>query len=797
MIDDTRRPIPRPTSSLPIAALCARLGKALGITGVVAAAAAFAACSSGAEGAWPKGAANGGANAATGSGSGGAGTSSGGSTGSGGGSTGGGTGIGVSGDGGSAVAVSEDGGSPSSAGLPTSRLIGGATLDPNSFWPPTGQDCTTTLDASGTVPTSPPQAFTDECSGCHGPTGTGHDGYPAIAGIKLTFSAFQTTVRTGIVTANAEMPFFLPTWVNDDDLRRIYAFLAQQPLVETKTCTPVPVMSAADIAAATTAGMTTWRTPDGKTDPAGIKTNVACANCHAPDPLDLAYYGFPDGDILRRGLEHLPTTQIQNIVNIVHAFRAQYSIGRRDPLQVRPFQPGGGMLPGDSIATRDAAFGQELVAMGLTVATTPITSAAQADAALAQFWAIDRHSLRIPVPFNRYAEDVFHNPDGYVSDCTADIDGCDDHGTIADWISVAPHLASNQATYYSQTDAYLSNPTDATMTTLQYNAGQTTMPGTYAYGTGNLDVSKYQSLVMANYCIRLEVTGQTGCYDKGVAPFPNQATPWNIGAEINLFGSGYEQWPTCDTTWQGCGDAPANLPVWPQVLLDDITPGATLSSNFSRLRHPWMTLWWTHFDPTLLVTGDPTAQKDEYFTRSIWWSNDNDWKFDNTPAAQMNPTYGIFTTYEVMMHNVATLENPSMASCSLWPAGDFPCTAVDVRSGYYPDVINFAEQNQPGNPESDNNVHYQTDFEPTDSARRPTYQLLVANLYRLFFWETIGAMQKANWMCEPSLETLRMTRAQEFLTQAETQASNAAEDKVMFDTLNGLMATATASCPAQ
>ena len=72
--------------------------------------------------------------------------------------------------------------------------------------------------------------------------------------------------------------------------------------------------------------------------------------------------------------------------------------------------------------------------MGLAVATTPINSAADADAALAEFWAIDRHMLRIPVPFNRYAEDVFHNPDGYVPDCTADIDGCDDHGSIADWI---------------------------------------------------------------------------------------------------------------------------------------------------------------------------------------------------------------------------------------------------------------------------------------------------------------------------------------------------------------------------
>src|SRR5581483_293730 len=100
---------------------------------------------------------------------------------------------------------------------------------------------------------------------------------------------------------------------------------------------------------------------------------------------------------------------------------------------------------------------------------------ADADAALAEVWAIDRHMLRIPVPFNRYAEDVFHNPDGYVPDCSADIDGCDDHGTIADWIPVAPHIQSNPTSYYAQADAYLKNPTDDTFSTLQYAAGTGTM----------------------------------------------------------------------------------------------------------------------------------------------------------------------------------------------------------------------------------------------------------------------------------------------------------------------------------
>jgi mono/diheme cytochrome c family protein len=687
-----------------------------------------------------------------------------------------------------------DSDAPSSADLPLSRLIGGATLDPNSFWPPTGQDCATTLDASGTVPTQPPQAFTDECSACHGANGTGHSIYPNIA-VPRAFADLQTIVRGGRVTANDEMPFFKPEWLNDDDLRRIWAFLTQSRLVETKNCQPLPAMSDADIQDASSRGIATWRLPDGKTDPAGIKSNVACVQCHAPDPLDLAYYGFKDSDVLRRGLGHLPGTKVADIVDMIHALRAKYDIGRRNPMQVRPFQPGGGMLPGSGIVERDAAFGQELASMKLIVATKPIASAADAEAALAEVWAIDRHSLRIPVPFNRYSEDGYHNPDGYVSDCTSDIDGCDDHGSIADWIPVAPHIQDSPADFYAKADAYIANPTDDTEGDVRYDAGQGTMPGTYDYGTHDLDDNKYRSLVLANYCVRLEVEGKPGCYDKGVVPFPNKADMWNIGSEANLFGTNYEKYPACDTTWQSCGDAPANLPQWPAHLLANLTPGATLSSNFSRLRHPWMTLWWTHFDPTLLATGDPTAQKDEYFTRSIFWSNDNDEIFDGSKPGSAHPTYGIFAAYEVLMHNVATLENPNMASCKLWPATDFPCTAVDVRSGYYPDVINFAEQNQPGNAESSNNVHYQTLFMPTDPARRATYQLLVANLYRLFFWKLIGSLQEDNWMCDQDVQKLRMTRAQEFLTAAETQASSAAQDKTMFDTLTSLMAQSTASCP--
>ena len=111
-------------------------------------------------------------------------------------------------------------------------------------------------------------------------------------------------------------------------------------------------------------------------------------------------------------------------------------------------------------------------------------------------------------------------------------------------------------------------------------------------------------------------------------------------------------------------------------------------------------------------------------------------------------------------------------------------------------MINFAEQNDPQNPESENNVNYQVLFEPLDAARRATFQMMTANIYRAFFWRLIESMREDNWLCNPdNLLQLRIVRAQKFLSQAETQTAYAASDQNMFDTLATLMASAQSSCP--
>lgn len=104
-------------------------------------------------------------------------------------------------------------------------------------YPPDGMQCTAILDPSGTIPTVVPKALAAHCAMCHGPAGHGGNGYPDIH-LMITFDQFSGIVRNGKGGSLGIMPPFSTAQVDDDDLRRIYAFLTMSPLVETHQCHP-------------------------------------------------------------------------------------------------------------------------------------------------------------------------------------------------------------------------------------------------------------------------------------------------------------------------------------------------------------------------------------------------------------------------------------------------------------------------------------------------------------------------------------------------------------------------------
>ena len=106
-------------------------------------------------------------------------------------------------------------------------------------------------------------------------------------------------------------------------------------------------------------GLTVWRTIDAQ--------GMACMTCHGPDPFEIAFAGFSDEDIFRRAEPHVTVPEAQKIVDAVHLIRDTYNLPARDPMTVRPFQPGSGQpLPAASDAwhDRDKAFNDHLHGMG-------------------------------------------------------------------------------------------------------------------------------------------------------------------------------------------------------------------------------------------------------------------------------------------------------------------------------------------------------------------------------------------------------------------------------------------------
>lgn len=679
-------------------------------------------------------------------------------------------------------AVAIDGTTPD-----TKLYVGGPAMS----WPPAGvsptpapaQSCVTQLDASGTVPTLVPAAYLNSCSGCHGPNGAGSALYPSIVN-NHTLADLTSFVRGGKTGTYGVMPQFDEAHLSSDDLRRIYAYLSKQPIVETGECTTIARMSDDVIAQNIAAGLIAWRKTETGHD------GVGCFECHGADGLTFAYMGYYDGDIMRRAAAHLDEADYISIVDMVHALRDKYSIIKRDPFVARPLQPGGEVLAGNSAQARDLAFGQQLQAMGLTLANGYINNTAQAQKAAAELDNVNLHALRIPIPFNHLTEDLYHNNGAGPLDCSADIDECADHGSLSDWMPIEPHIPADANSMFRAEDAYLADPNLATFyKVLGSLPSASTMPGVYPIGYNyNVDDDKYRSEFILDYCIRREVMGLPGCYDSGEFPFDANkrvVSIWGEGEYANLFGTGLSLQPNCDIGLATCD--PAQSPNF----FTKITPGAKISDSFQRLRVPWFTMHWVHFDPTLLVTGDATIQQDEYFTRDIFWmNNDQDYGYK-----AVKPTYSIFAAWEVAMHNMRVLSTPQVADCSKIPythpdLGTFPCTAVDLRSGYYPQLCNFAEGK---NWFSDS--PQQISYAPTDQPRREIYQTVGGNMYRMFLWGLIDKLQEDNWMCDASMQTYRIKRAQTFLNQPEIVAANGAQDSLMFSTLAGLMAQSRTYCP--
>ena len=339
-------------------------------------------------------------------------------------------------------------------------------------------------------------------------------------------------------------------------------------------------------------GLEAWRKPGA------IQAGAACANCHAPDGLDLAYFAFSETTIKRRAKPHtsqfsteLSGKDFEKIKKMIEALRIKYNITPKDPMEFRPLQPGGEVLPGNTAADRDLAFGQQLQKMNLLFVSEPVLSLEDAKLHREEWLEVNPRTLKVGIPFNRWSEDPFHGTE---------------HATMADWLPDLPRIPKEGKAeeWYALQDQYLQNPTDEKFWEM-YNNEHRHNQSSFKGSSEHFFRRKYRSVLMAQHMFRKEVMNQDEFPDRPtLAWFPARNDDidnpiWDIGLTAHNLRNG----PSDE------GD----FAMPPNVLLRS-KPSGTIKEQMDDIRVPWFYAGWL-FDQGLQHSrgGEATTQA-RYFT---------------------------------------------------------------------------------------------------------------------------------------------------------------------------------------
>lgn len=421
---------------------------------------------------------------------------------------------------------------PSSTPEPAPDIIGRGPFDcPTVDAPPYGVEAQATLSSS----------YRTSCASCHGGAGEGKGLYPAIPG-KLTESTFIEKVRNG----SENMPKFGVDFVSEAQLKSDFAILSKPKGNRSGDLSAggESQWSQTQVDEKYARGLVMWRK-------AGSVDGQACANCHAPDGIDLALIGFRDDAILRRAHKHLDPADALVVLDFIHAQRRRFNLKQTCSTDWRPFQPMGEVLPGKTASERDIAFMRFMKKRNPRLFVDTVVTLDDAKLAWAELQGIDIRQIPIPTPLPRWTEDRFNGSE---------------HKTNNDWIPGLPSIPNAPAAYYAKQDAYVANPTDEGMRELVDIERKDTTDGGYstAYnagttfnGCGNYDRNKAtyvvdylkrdkrDSMIVAQHLFRMKILGKPSAFDQQVrspsAPvFPNPM--WQIGqrnAEPSVCAGGF------------------------------------------------------------------------------------------------------------------------------------------------------------------------------------------------------------------------------------------------------------------
>jgi len=328
-------------------------------------------------------------------------------------------------------------------------------------------------------------------------------------------------------------------------------------------------------------GLKIWRKPGA------IDGGAACATCHSPDGIELAAYNFDDADLRRRAVPHLGDSDSQLLVEYIHALRAKFKLfPLRDPNLDRPLQPGGSVLPGDTPAERDLAFGLELRSKLPRLFGSRIETIPEAKAAEQELLALQPVNLRVGIPFSRLSEDVAHG---------------NEHASIAQWFPEVPPLvpAASLDAWYASEDQYLENPTPERLRALLLQHVQFVRTSRML-GLGAMSANKFRALLVLQDRIRNHT----------------EKDPLNVSRDVRPIGSFNAIWNVGDNARDVMDQGPAAVGMSPETQLKKLA-GPSFRDQLHQLRVAWFWAGWLSDQGLFKTSRDDKTRLGMWFSESL------------------------------------------------------------------------------------------------------------------------------------------------------------------------------------
>ena len=349
-------------------------------------------------------------------------------------------------------------------------------------------------------------------------------------------------------------------------------------------------------------GLQAWRAP---------REIGSCNTCHSPDAFDLSVINISDENLRRRATgDGATAAEADAIVNLVQLNRRKFKITKLlDPVNDRPFQPGGKVLVGANPAERDIAFGRSLKSKIPTLMGDPIDSEEKAILAARELMAINLRGLPIGIEYPRWSEDHFHGVQ---------------RGNMNEWIPDISRLpiAAKEAEWLALQDKYIADPSEKNFWAM-YDAVVTLTAPQFAtsYYVDFFERDRMRSHLIGQHLLREKYLPTSTSIVRGHTAFAYRAAGLPISTKKWLPNPWWEVGDFARVMLDnGSINARTNLTnlKYPDRIVNRIDPVLTGETMQTAIRMPWFWLGFT-LDPGLRrINGSNSTLVGEYLTANLY-----------------------------------------------------------------------------------------------------------------------------------------------------------------------------------